>query len=99
MNIIYGLISKSKKLCYIGKTKQDKQRLVKHRHDMKRWKQGNYGYCSSYRVVECSDCEFAVFDEVQDDEDINEVEKKAIQHHAKLPEYEVVNIKHNKKYK
>jgi len=94
-NVIYCLISKSEKLFYIGKTKQGRDRVAKHKHDFKRWKNGNYGYCSSYKVIDCDDCEFMILRNVQDDENINEAEKKAIQYYGKNNDYKLVNILHN----
>ena len=94
-SVIYCLISESKKLIYIGKTRQGSQRIVKHRHDYKRYKMGQYGFCSSYKVIECPDSYFFVLRHIGENEDINEAEKKAIQYHRDNDEYKIVNIKHN----
>lgn len=94
-NVIYSLVSKSEKIFYIGKTKQGRDRLAKHKHDYKRWKNGNYGFCSSFKVIECPDCEFVVLRTINDAEDVNEAEKKAIKYHRTNEHYRLVNIMHN----
>ena len=55
--------------------------MVKHRHDFKRFEKGDYGFCSSYKVIECPDCEFLILRYIDDDEDINDAEKKAIKYY------------------
>lgn len=94
-NVIYCLLSKSEKIFYIGKTKQGRERLTKHKHDYKRWKNGKYGFCSSFKVLECDDCRFCVLRNVDDEEDINEAEKKAIKYYRQNGVYRLVNIIHN----
>jgi len=93
--VIYCLMSKAKKIFYIGKTRQGSQRMVKHRHDFKRFEKGDYGFCSSYKVIECPDCEFLILRYIDDDENINDAEKKAIKYYRQNVEYKLVNILHN----
>lgn len=94
-SVIYTLVSKKEKLFYIGKTKQGCQRLAKHKYDYKRWKNGNYGFCSSFKVIECSDCEFLILRNIEENEDVNEAERKAIKYHRNNENYRLVNILHN----
>ena len=93
--MIYCLVSASHRLCYIGKTKQGKIRLAKHRHDYKRHLQGAYGYCSSFKIIECPDCEFLVIMHVNSD-DADEAERTAIKLMRLNDDYELVNIMHNR---
>lgn len=93
--IIYCLVSKQKKLCYIGKTKQGKTRLAKHRHDYKRhYLYNTYGYCSSFKIIECPDAEFVELMHV-DAQHAYEAEKTAIKLMRYSDEYKLVNILHN----
>tara|TARA_R110000803_G_scaffold33214_1_gene72816 strand:- start:371 stop:667 length:297 start_codon:yes stop_codon:yes gene_type:complete len=93
--VIYCLFSKIEKMMYIGKTRQGSQRLVKHRHDYKRYLNGKYGFCSSYKIIECPDCEFLILRYMEAGENPNEAEKEAIKYHRTVEGYKLVNIMHN----
>lgn len=93
--VIYKLYSKiDNELIYIGSTKQSYQRLIKHRHDYKRYLNKKYNYVSCFKLfnkygVENVDFEI-IDDQIEDKKDLLIKEKYYIN------KYNCVNIYNNK---
>lgn len=64
---IYGIFSDSLNQCYIGSTWENAhKRFGRHKSDFKRWNNGTYGYCSSFRLLDkCDDAFVDVLDCIQ----------------------------------
>jgi len=76
--VIYCLISESKKLCYIGKTKYPKNRLHVHNSHFKLYSNGKFHYLTSYEIVKEPDCKFMILRHVPLTESLNGSERKMI---------------------
>ena len=56
---IYGIFSDSLNQCYIGSTWENaNKRFSRHKSDFKRWKNGTYGFCSSFKLLDSCDDAF-----------------------------------------
>lgn len=61
---IYKIISNETDACYIGSTTEPtlSKRMVNHRADFNRWKNGNRGYVSSFELLEKHDCKIILLE-------------------------------------
>ena len=91
---VYCLMSRSKRLMYIGSTGQN-TRFSKHKSHYKRFLQGkqHYKFYSAFRLLECDDVEYYINSELDtyDRKELYDLEYKIIKDFKKACIYEIVN--------
>ena len=92
---IYYLKSRSSNKLYVGSTtkKSVDVRFSYHKHDYKRYKAGNYNYCSSFEIMKLDNPKIHLIEQIEcnDRKELQKKEKEYINEFQKL--FNVVNIR------